>query len=120
MAWALRASFASARGVTIWATARSEGVELQANFQIAESFRVDLGGSWIDARLTEDVPALNAEDGNRLPGSPEEVFPFFADAAKDGVREPMLLQEDIHDAVAEFIYSELRRRPMVLPVVVEV
>ena len=44
----------------------------------------------------------------------------LADAAHDGVTEPNLLQEDIHDDVAEFIYTRLKRRPMVLPVVVEV
>jgi ribonuclease J len=48
------------------------------------------------------------------------VADTLADAADDGVREPNLLQEDIHDDVAEFIYDRLRRRPMVLPVVVEV
>ena len=31
-----------------------------------------------------------------------------------------LLQEDLHDDIAEFVYERLRRRPMVLPVVVEV
>lgn len=49
----------------------SEGVEFQANFQATESFRVDFGGSWTHARLTEAVPALNVPEGNRLPGSPE-------------------------------------------------
>jgi len=41
-------------------------------------------------------------------------------AADKGVTDPILLEEDLHDDVAEFIYSRLRRRPMVLPVVVEV
>ena len=35
-------------------------------------------------------------------------------------RDPILLEEDLHDDVAEFVYERLRRRPMVLPVVVEV
>ncbi len=51
--------------------ALSEGAELQLNFQISEPWRLDLGGSWLHARLTEDAPALNAFEGNRLPGSPE-------------------------------------------------
>jgi ribonuclease J len=44
----------------------------------------------------------------------------LADAAADEVREVVLLQEDLHDDIAEFVYERLRRRPMVLPVVVEV
>ena len=39
---------------------------------------------------------------------------------KAGTRELHLIQEDLHDDVAEFVYERLRRRPMVLPVVVEV
>ena len=42
------------------------------------------------------------------------------DAAKSGTRELQLIQEDLHDDVAKFVYRELKRRPMVLPVVVEV
>jgi ribonuclease J len=44
----------------------------------------------------------------------------LADAAQDQVREVVLLQQDLHDDIAEFVYERLRRRPMVLPVVVEV
>jgi ribonuclease J len=42
------------------------------------------------------------------------------EAAEAGTRELHLIQEDLHDAVAGFVYEKLRRRPMVLPVVVEV
>jgi ribonuclease J len=42
------------------------------------------------------------------------------EAGKAGTREVQLIQEDLHDAVAAFVYERLRRRPMVLPVVVEV
>ena len=42
------------------------------------------------------------------------------EAAEAGTRELHLIQEDLHDAVAGFVYDKLRRRPMVLPVVVEV
>jgi ribonuclease J len=36
------------------------------------------------------------------------------------VREIDLLQQELHDDLATFVYERLRRRPMVLPVVVEV
>jgi ribonuclease J len=41
-------------------------------------------------------------------------------AARDGVREQDLLQQQLHDDLAAFVYDKLKRRPMVLPVVVEV
>jgi ribonuclease J len=42
------------------------------------------------------------------------------DAAKAGTRELHLIQEDLHDAVAGLVYEKSRRRPMIIPVVVEV
>jgi ribonuclease J len=42
------------------------------------------------------------------------------DAAKAGNREPHLIEEDLHDAVGKFVFQRLRRRPMILPVVIEV
>jgi ribonuclease J len=41
-------------------------------------------------------------------------------SAEEEIREIDLLQDHLHDDVAEFVYERLRRRPMVLPVVVEV
>jgi ribonuclease J len=44
----------------------------------------------------------------------------LARSAEEEIREIDLLQDHLHDDVAEFVYDRLRRRPMVLPVVVEV
>lgn len=41
-------------------------------------------------------------------------------AAEAKVREHDLIQQDLHDAVAGFIHKRLKRRPMVVPVIVEV
>jgi iron complex outermembrane recepter protein len=49
----------------------SKGVEFSAAFRPTDVFQVDLGASWIDAALTEDVPAQGFSAGDRLPGSPE-------------------------------------------------
>jgi ribonuclease J len=49
-----------------------------------------------------------------------EVERSLAVAAREGVREIDLLQQSLHDDLAAFVYDRLRRRPMVLPVVVEV
>jgi ribonuclease J len=44
----------------------------------------------------------------------------LSEAAREGIRAIDLLQEELHDDLASFVYDRLRRRPMVLPVVVEV
>jgi ribonuclease J len=41
-------------------------------------------------------------------------------AVADGIREIDVLQQELHDDLAAYVYDRLRRRPMVLPVVVEV
>jgi ribonuclease J len=86
------------------------------------------------------VATISGQDGRPL-ADPEVIFrgvPFLADedeivdevratvdaslaqAARDEVREISLLQEHLREDVAEFVYERLHRRPMVLPVVVEV
>jgi ribonuclease J len=50
----------------------------------------------------------------------DEVERSLAAAAAEQIREIDLLQEALHDDLATFVYDRLRRRPMVLPVVVEV
>jgi ribonuclease J len=49
-----------------------------------------------------------------------EVERSLRSAAEEGIREIDLLQQELHDDLASFVYERLRRRPMVLPVVVEV
>jgi len=41
-------------------------------------------------------------------------------AAGEEIREVDLLQQVLHDDLAQLVYDRLKRRPMVLPVVVEV
>ena len=86
------------------------------------------------------VATISGQDGRPL-ADPEVIFrgvPFLADedevieevretveaslakAARDEVREISLLQDHLREDVAAFVYERLRRRPMVLPVVVEV
>jgi ribonuclease J len=65
------------------------------------------------------VPFVEEADG-LVDELREVVEASLARAARDEVREVALLQQDLHDDVAEFVYDRLRRRPMVLPVVVEV
>ena len=50
----------------------------------------------------------------------DAVDDSLARSADEEIREIDLLQDHLHDDLAEFVYERLRRRPMVLPVVVEV
>jgi ribonuclease J len=86
------------------------------------------------------VATVSAQDGQSV-AAPEIIFrgvPFLeqtdgfvdeirsavddslARSAKEEVHEISLLQDHLHDDVARFVYDRLRRRPLVLPVVVEV
>jgi ribonuclease J len=50
----------------------------------------------------------------------DEAERVLRDLLKEDVVEIKLLQEHLHDAVGQLIYDRTRRRPMILPVVVEV
>jgi ribonuclease J len=65
------------------------------------------------------VPFVEEADGlvEELRDVVEASLAHAADAQE---REVVLLQQDLHDDIAEFVYERLRRRPMILPVVVEV
>jgi ribonuclease J len=65
------------------------------------------------------VPFLDESDGF-VDELREAVDGSLARSAEEEVTEIDLLQDHLHDDVAEFVYDRLRRRPMILPVVVEV
>ena len=87
------------------------------------------------------VATISEQDGSSV-ADPEVIFrgvPFPNEAERllddirddrrgvarrarpsEEIRETDLLQKILHDDLAEFVYDRLRRRPMVLPVVVEV
>lgn len=86
------------------------------------------------------VVTISTDDGESV-AEPEIIFrgvPFIEEAdalveeiratvaealeraAGKGRREITLIEEDLHEDVASFVYKRLRRRPMILPVVVEV
>jgi ribonuclease J len=69
--------------------------------------------------ISRGVPFL-AETDEVMDELRETVEESLSHAAADEVREVSLLQEHLREDIASFIYKRLRRRPMVLPVVVEV
>jgi ribonuclease J len=50
----------------------------------------------------------------------DEVRDIVHELLADDMREIKLLQEHIHDGLGQLIYDRTRRRPMILPVVIEV
>jgi ribonuclease J len=69
--------------------------------------------------ILRGVPFIEQVDG--LQGELRDaVEASLRRAVADGIREIDMLQQELHDDLAAFVYDRLRRRPMVLPVVVEV
>ena len=61
-----------------------------------------------------------AEDDELLEDLRREADRVVAELAAAGIREIKLLQEHVHDAIGQVVYDRTRRRPMILPVVIEV
>jgi ribonuclease J len=61
-----------------------------------------------------------AEDEELLSEMRSEAQQIVRELLDDDIREIKLLQEHIHDGIGQLIYDRTRRRPMILPVVVEV
>jgi len=89
-------------------------------FIVVATIAVDDGSVVADPEIIfRGVPFLD-EASELIEELRDVVEDSLEDAAKAGTRELHLIQEDLHDDVASFVYERLRRRPMVLPVVVEV
>jgi ribonuclease J len=61
-----------------------------------------------------------AESEELLDEMRQEAQDIVRELLQDDVREIKLLQEHIHDGLGQLVYDRTRRRPMILPVVVEV
>jgi ribonuclease J len=78
------------------------------------------GGSVADPEIIfRGVPFMD-EAGKLVDELRDTVEATLDRAADDQVREVELLQQLLHDDLASLVYNRLRRRPMVLPIVVEV
>ena len=89
-------------------------------FIVVATISEQSGQSVVDPEvILRGVPFLQDGDG-MLDEIRTAVEQSLERAAREEVREIDLLQELLHDDLAAFVYERLRRRPMVLPVVVEV
>jgi ribonuclease J len=61
-----------------------------------------------------------AESEELLSEMRQEAHEIVRELLEDDIREIKLLQEHIHDGIGQLVYDRTRRRPMILPVVVEV
>lgn len=61
-----------------------------------------------------------AESEELLSEMRTEAYEIVRELLEEDIREIKLIQEHIHDGIGQLIYDRTRRRPMILPVVVEV
>jgi ribonuclease J len=70
--------------------------------------------------IIRGVPFLAENEIADLIEDVQDVVDESLERAADAGRELALIQQDLHDDIAGFVYDRLKRRPMVLPVIVEV
>jgi ribonuclease J len=89
-------------------------------FIVVATISTDDGSVVADPEVIFRGVAFVEEAGALVEELKDLVEDSLEDAAEAGTRELHLIQEDLHDAIAKLVYEKLRRRPMILPVVVEV
>jgi len=127
-----------------------EGVRLAGRVEAGVRFVDGLGVGDVEdvalrdrRRLSEDgvlivVATVGATDGSAAIAAPEliarglgedldliddlrdEAERIVTELAQNGISEIKLVQEHIHDGIGQVVYSRTRRRPMILPIVIEV
>jgi ribonuclease J len=78
------------------------------------------GHSVVDPEVIFRGVPFMGEAGELIDDIRATVESSLKHAAGEKIREVDLLQQMLHDDLAKFVYDRLKRRPMVLPVVVEV
>ena len=63
---------------------------------------------------------MTGDESEFITATQDAVEESLDRAADDDIHEVELVQKVLHDDLAEFVYKRLKRRPMILPVVVEV
>src|SRR6478672_8882704 len=81
---------------------------------------VALDGDGSDVAPPELIARGVGEDEDLIDDLRAEADRIVRELAANGVTEIKLLQEHIHDGIGQVVYQKTRRRPMILPVVIEV
>jgi ribonuclease J len=81
---------------------------------------VALDGDGSDLAPPELIARGVGEDDELIDELRDEADRIVRELVGNGVTEIKLLQEHIHDGIGQAVYQRTRRRPMILPVVIEV
>ena len=81
---------------------------------------VALDGDGSDVAPPELIARGLGEDEDLIDDLRAEAERIVRELAGNGITEIKLLQEHIHDGIGQAVYQKTRRRPMILPVVIEV
>jgi len=81
---------------------------------------VALDGDGSDVAPPELIARGLGEDEELIDDLRAEAERIARELAGNGVTEIKLIQEHIHDGIGQAVYQRTRRRPMILPVVIEV
>ena len=84
---------------------------------IVATVALDDGGTTISP---PELIARGVGEDRARRGASRGGEPHRPELSSNGVTEIKLVQEHIHDAIAQAVYDRTRRRPMILPVVIEV
>ncbi|MDP2709682.1 MAG: ribonuclease J [Solirubrobacteraceae bacterium] len=87
---------------------------------VVATVSADEGNTVADHEIVLRGVPIAAEEGAFLAEVREAIEDSLDRAADDDVHAVELIEKILHDDLAEFVYKRLRRRPMILPVVVEV
>ena len=85
---------------------------------IVATVSLDDGGTMISP--PELIARGVGEDPDLVDELRDEAGRIAAELSSNGLTEIKLVQEHIHDAIGQVVYDRTRRRPMILPVVIEV
>jgi ribonuclease J len=89
-------------------------------FIVVATISSDDGSVVADPEVIFRGVAFLEEAGALVEDLKDLVEDQLEDSVKAGKRENHLVEEDLHDAIGKFVWQRLRRRPMVLPVVIDV
>ncbi len=87
---------------------------------VVATVSADTGDTLADHEIVLRGIPLTEDEAAFIKATRKTIEAALDRAADNDVHEVELIQQALHDDLAEFVYKRLRRRPMILPVVIEV